>query len=84
MGAALKRLETRIQRPQASSLICCDYTDMGAVEALISAHQGQLLTADYGQQVRLQVSWDAAIWTRIAQELTDRTHGRVSLRPLDG
>jgi hypothetical protein len=57
---------------------------MGVVEALISAHQGQLLAADYGQQVRLQVAWDAAIWSQVDQEMTDRTHGRVSLRPLDG
>ena len=84
MGAALKRLETRIKRQQTPSLICCDYGDMGVVEALISAHQGQLLAADYGQQVRLQVAWDAAIWSQVDQELTDRTQGRVSLRPLDG
>ena len=45
---------------------------------------GQLLAADYGQQVRLQVAWDAAIWSQVDQEMTDRTHGRVSLRPLDG
>ena len=84
VGAALKQLETRIKRQQTASLIQCDYTDMGAVEALIQAHQGQLLAADYGASVTLQVAWEAAVWSRIAQELTDRTQGRVSLRPLDG
>ena len=84
VGAALKLLETRVKRQQTPSLICCDYADMGAVEALITAHQGQLLAADYGQQVSLQIAWDTAIWSQVAQELTDRTHGRVSLRPLDG
>lgn len=84
VGAALKLLETRIKRQQTPSLICCDYADMGVVETLIGAHQGRLLAADYGQRVSLQVAWDAAIWSQVAQELTDRTHGRVSLRPLDG
>ncbi|HDU8493145.1 TPA: YigZ family protein [Aeromonas hydrophila] len=84
VGAALKLLETRIKRQQAASLIRFDYTDMGAVEALIQAHQGHLLAADYGASVTLQVAWEAAVWSRIAQELTDRTQGRVSLRPLDG
>jgi uncharacterized YigZ family protein len=84
VGTALKQLETRVKRQQSPSLICCDYTDMGAVEALIAAHQGHLLAADYGQQVSLQIAWDTAIWTQVAQELIDRTHGRVSLRPLDG
>lgn len=84
VGAALKQLETRIKRQQTASLIQCDYTDMGAVEALILAHQGQLLAADYGASVTLQVAWEAAVWGRIAQELIDRTQGRVSLRPLDG
>ena len=43
VGTALKQLEIRIKRQQTASLIQCDYTDMGAVEALIQAHQGQLL-----------------------------------------
>ena len=84
VGTALKQLEIRIKRQQTASLIQCDYTDMGAVEALIQAHQGQLLAVDYGASVTLQVAWEAAVWSRIAQELTDRTQGRVSLRPLDG
>lgn len=84
VGAALKQLETRIKRQQTASLIQCDYADMGAVEALIQVHQGQLLAADYGASVTLEVAWESAVWSRIAQELTDRTQGRVSLRPLDG
>lgn len=84
VGAALKRLETRIKRQQTPSLICCDYGDMGAVEALISAHQGQLLAADYGASVTLQVAWESSVWPQVARELSDRTQGRVSLRPLDG
>ncbi|MGS3139664.1 MULTISPECIES: YigZ family protein [Aeromonas] len=84
VGAALKRLETRIKRQQTPSLIQCDYTDMGAVEALISTHQGQLLAADYGASVTLQVAWESSAWAQVARELTDRTQGRVSLRPLDG
>lgn len=84
VGAALKVLVTEQKRLQRSSLIQCDYGDMGVVEALIAAHQGQLLTADYGQRVSLQIAWDAEGWTQVAQELTDRTHGRVSLHPLDG
>src|SRR5690606_1549344 len=84
VGAALKQLETHIKRQQTTSPIQCDYVDMGAVEALIQAYQGQLLTADYGASVTLQVAWESAFWARIAQELTDRTQGRVSLRPLDG
>lgn len=84
VGAALKRLETRIKRQQTPSLIQCDYTDMGAVEALISTHQGQLLAADYGASVTLQVAWESSAWAQVAREVTDRTQGRVSLRPLDG
>lgn len=84
VGAALKVLVTEQKRLQRPSLIQCDYGDMGTVEALISVRQGQLLTADYGQRVSLQVAWDAENWAQVAQELTDRTHGRVSLRPLDG
>ncbi|AHV37144.1 YigZ family protein [Aeromonas dhakensis] len=84
VGAALRQLETRIKRQQTASLIQCDYADMGAVEALIQAHKGQLLTADYGASVTLQVAWESTLWVCIAQELTDRTQGRVSLRPLDG
>lgn len=84
VGAALKQLETRIKRQQTASLIQCDYTDMGAVEALISVHHGQLLAADYGVSVTLQVAWESSLWAQVARELTDRTQGRVSLRPLDG
>ena len=84
VGAALKLLETRIKRQQTASLIQCDYTDMGAVEVLISAHHGQLLAADYGVSVTLQVAWESSLWAQVSRELTDRTQGRVSLRPLDG
>lgn len=35
VGAALRQLETHIKRQQTTSLIQCDYVDMGAVEALI-------------------------------------------------
>lgn len=84
VGAALKLLETRLKRQLMTSFIHCDYVDMGAVEALIAAHHGQLLAADYGQRVVLQVAWDTAVWAQVARELLDRTHGRVSLRSLDG
>ena len=30
------------------------------MESLISAHQGQLLVADYGASVTLQVAWESA------------------------
>lgn len=84
VGAALKVLVTEQKRLQRPSLILCDYGDMGVVEALITARQGLLLAADYGQQVSLQVAWDLDVWAQVTQELTDRTHGRVSLRSLDG
>ncbi|EKP0279959.1 IMPACT family protein [Aeromonas bestiarum] len=84
VGAALKRLETRVKRQQTSSLIQCDYADMGVVEALLGSHHGQLLEADYGSRVTLRVAWGSAVWAQVDRELTDRTHGRVSLRPLDG
>ncbi|WP_234920057.1 DUF1949 domain-containing protein, partial [Aeromonas veronii] len=58
--------------------------DMGTVESLISSHNGELLAADYGQQVTLQVAWESSVWAQVDRELTDRTHGRVSLSPLDG
>lgn len=57
---------------------------MGTVESLISSHNGELLAADYGQQVTLQVAWESSVWAQVDRELTDRTHGRVSLSPLDG
>ena len=84
VGAALKRLETQIRHQQTPSLIQCDYTDMGAVEALLSSHHGQVLDADYGARVTLQVAWESSVWAQVDRELTDRTHGRVSLRSLDG
>ena len=84
VGAALKRLETQIRHQQTPSLIQCDYTDMGAVEALLSSHHGQVLDADYGVRVTLQVAWESSVWSQVDRELTDRTHGRVSLRSLDG
>ncbi|WCH22738.1 YigZ family protein [Aeromonas salmonicida] len=84
VGTALKRLETQIRHQQTPSLIQCDYTDMGAVEALLSSHRGQVLDADYGARVTLQVAWESSVWTQVDRELTDRTHGRVSLRSLDG
>ncbi len=84
VGAALKRLETQVRHQQTPSLIQCDYTDMGAVEALLSSHHGQVLDADYGVRVTLQVAWESSVWSQVDRELTDRTHGRVSLRSLDG
>lgn len=84
VGAALKRLEIQIRHQQTPSLIQCDYTDMGAVEALLSSHHGQVLDADYGARVTLQVAWESSVWAQVDRELTDRTHGRVSLRSLDG
>lgn len=84
VGAALKQLPTLLKVPRTPSLIHCDYGDMGTVESLISSHNGELLAADYGQQVTLQVAWESAVWAQVDRELTDRTHGRVSLSPLDG
>ncbi|WAG05905.1 YigZ family protein [Aeromonas jandaei] len=84
VGAALKQLVTELKVPRTPSSIQCDYGDMGVVESLISSHNGELLAADYGQQVTLQVAWESAVWARVDRELTDRTHGRVSLQPLDG
>ena len=84
VGAALKRLESQVSHQQTPSLIQCDYTDMGAVEALLSSHHGQVLDADYGVRVTLQVAWESSVWSQVDRELTDRTHGRVSLRSLDG
>ncbi|WP_258224660.1 DUF1949 domain-containing protein, partial [Aeromonas sp. HMWF014] len=77
------QLETRIKRQQTPSLIQCDYADMGVVEALIGYHHGQLLDADYGARVTLRVAWESSVWAQVDRELTDRTHGRVSLRSLD-
>ena len=84
VGAALKQLPTLLKVPRTPSLIHCDYGDMGTVESLISSHNGELLAADYGQQVTLQVAWESSVWAQVDRELTDRTHGRVSLSPLDG
>ncbi|MGL5587233.1 MAG: YigZ family protein, partial [Aeromonas veronii] len=84
VSAALKQLPTLLKVPRTPSLIHCDYGDMGTVESLISSHNGELLAADYGQQVTLQVAWESSVWAQVDRELTDRTHGRVSLSPLDG
>lgn len=83
VGAALKQLATELKVPRTSSIIQCDYGDTGVVESLIASYGGELLTADYGQQVIFQVVWLSAAWARVDQELTNRTHGRVSLCSLD-
>lgn len=57
VGEALKQLPTLLKVPRTPSLIHCDYDNMGTVESLISSHNGELLVADYGQQVTLQVAW---------------------------
>jgi len=84
VGAALKQLATELKVPRTPSIIQCDYGDIGVVESLIASHGGALLAADYGLQVTLQVAWESADWGQVDRELTDRTHGRVSLCPLDG
>ncbi|PJG60408.1 YigZ family protein [Aeromonas cavernicola] len=84
VGAALKQLVTILKVLRTPALIECDYGDMGVVESLINRYGGELLAAEYGLQVRLQIAWESSAWANIDKELTDRTHGRVSLRSLDG
>lgn len=84
VGTALKQLTTLFKVPRTPSIIHCDYGDMGVVEALVGNYGGEVLAAEYGQQVSLQVAWESSVWAQVDRELIDRTHGRVSLGPLDG
>ncbi|MFM4945354.1 YigZ family protein [Aeromonas bivalvium] len=84
VGMALKALSTRQKIARRPSLIECDYGDMGVIESLLLSHAGQLSQSDYGQRVRLEVEWADADWQQVNRILTDRTHGRVSLQPIDG
>lgn len=84
VGMALKALTTRHKVALRPSLIECDYGDMGVIDALLLGHHGQVCQSDYGQRVRLEVDWASTDWQQVNQMLTDRTHGRVSLQPIDG
>jgi uncharacterized YigZ family protein len=84
VGTALKALTTRHKVALRASLIECDYSDMGVIDALLLSHHGQVCQSDYGQRVRLEVDWACTDWQQVNQMLTDRTHGRVSLQSIDG
>lgn len=83
VSAALKVLSTNEKIARQASIICCDYADLALVENLIVRHDGLLVQTDYGPQVRLQVDWQIQSWAQVNQMLTDRSHGRVSLQPLN-
>ena len=79
VSAALKVAETTERRVMRELSLVCDYDQLNLVEQLVGQFDGEIQSADYQQQIHLQLALDNRQARAFAAALSDRSQGRLQV-----
>ncbi len=79
VARALAQLPRRRVRLLSHFSLFCDYGDLEPVQWSLRTAQAEVLACDYQERIVWQIACDAEVAPQLAEELAQRTQGRVLL-----